>query len=132
MQSPSLFDDVYDSDISLNYSEYERARLLEYCIRCEIDVKEAMETPELANALMQTIADMINSTGNIDSLFKSAPATKNEDLSAAAKLLSVHLFPADESDNYPQSVFLPRVKKPIIQRQRFRRIFKKCHCFGFQ
>lgn len=28
MQSPSLFDDVYDSDISLNYSEYERARLL--------------------------------------------------------------------------------------------------------
>ena len=82
MQSPSLFDDVYDSDISLNYSEYERARLLEYCIRCEIDVKEAMETPELANALMQTIADMINSTGNIDSLFKSAPATKNEDLSS--------------------------------------------------
>ena len=26
MQSPSLFDDVYDSDIGLNYSEYERAR----------------------------------------------------------------------------------------------------------
>lgn len=89
MQSPSLFDDVYDSDISLNYSEYERARLLEYCIRCEIDVKEAMETPELANALMQTIADMINSTGNIDSLFKSAPATKNEDLSNQCFLLEL-------------------------------------------
>ena len=89
MQSPSLFDDVYDSDISLNYSEYERARLLEYCIRCEIDVKETMETPELANALMQTIADMINSTGNIDSLFKSAPATKNEDLSNQCFLLEL-------------------------------------------
>lgn len=89
MQSPSLFDDVYDSDISLNYLEYERARLLEYCIRCEIDVKETMETPELANVLMQTIADMINSTGNIDSLFKSTPATKNEDLSNQCFLLEL-------------------------------------------
>lgn len=89
MQSPSLFDDVYDSDISLNYLEYERARLLEYCIRCEIDVKETMETPELANVLMQTIVDMINYTGNIDSLFKSTPATKNEDLSNQCFLLEL-------------------------------------------
>lgn len=89
MQSPSLFDDVYDSDIGLNYSEYERARLLEYCIRCGIDVKKTMETPELANALMQTIADMINSTGNIDSLFKSTPATKSEDLSNQCFLLEL-------------------------------------------
>ena len=89
MQSPSLFDDVYDSDIGLNYLEYERARLLEYCIRCEIDVNKTMETPELANALMQTIADMINSTGNIDSLFKGVPATENEDLSNRCFLLEL-------------------------------------------
>ncbi len=89
MQSPSLFDDVYDSDIGLNYLEYEKARLLEYCIRCEIDVKETMETPELANALMQTIADMINSTGNIDFLFKNTTVTKNEDLSNQCFLLEL-------------------------------------------
>lgn len=89
MQSPSLFDDVYDSDIGLNYLEYERARLFEYCIRCEIDVKETMETPDLANALMQTIVDMINSTGNIASLFKKIPATKNEDLSNQCFLLEL-------------------------------------------
>lgn len=89
MQSPSLFDDVYDSDIGLDYLEYERARLLEYCIRCKIDVKETMKASELADALMQTIADMINSTGNIDCLFKSPPATKNEDLSNQCFLLDL-------------------------------------------
>ena len=89
MQSPGLFDDVYDSDIGLNYSEYERTRLLEYCMRCEIDVKETMETPEVANALMQTIADMINSTENIDFLFKRTPATKSEDLSNQCFLLEL-------------------------------------------
>ena len=44
MQSPTLFDDIYDSDINLDYSEYEKARLLEYCRRCEIAVTEKMET----------------------------------------------------------------------------------------
>lgn len=91
MQSPSLFDDVYDSDIGLNYLEYERARLFEYCIRCKIDVNETMETPDLANALMQTIADMINSTGNIDFLFKNTLVTKNEDLSNQCFLLELKI-----------------------------------------
>lgn len=36
MQSPSNFDDVYDSDISLDYLQYEKLRLMEYCLRCEI------------------------------------------------------------------------------------------------
>lgn len=89
MQSPSLFDDVYDSDIGLNYLEYERTRLFEYCIRCEIDVKETMETPELADILMQAIAHMLSSTDNINSLFKSIPATENEDLSNQCFLLEI-------------------------------------------
>lgn len=89
MQSPTLFDDVYDSDINLDYSEYERARLLEYCSRCEIDVTEKMETQELGNRLINEIWELFQSKGNFDSLFKRAPATESENLSNQCFLLKL-------------------------------------------
>ena len=57
MQSPSLFDDVYYSDISLDYNDYEKIRLLEYCKRCELNVCDSMTTQELGNALLQYIGN---------------------------------------------------------------------------
>ena len=89
MQSPTLFDDVYDSDINLDYSEYERARLLEYCSHCEIDVTEKMETQELGNRLINEIWELFQSKGNFDSLFKRAPATESENLSNQCFLLKL-------------------------------------------
>lgn len=81
MQSPSLFDDVYDSDISLNYDDYEKIRLLEYCKRCDLNVCDSMTTQELGNALLQAIGESFNSTGNFDSIFKRKPISKTEELS---------------------------------------------------
>lgn len=89
MQSPSLFDDVYDSDISLNYPEYERARLFEYCVRCGIDIEETTATQELGDTLIQIIWDVLKSTGNLDSLFKKSPETTNEALSNQCFLLTL-------------------------------------------
>lgn len=87
MQSPTLFDDIYDSDINLDYSEYEKARLLEYCRRCEIAVTEKMETQELGNRLINEILKLFQSKRNFDSLFKRAPATESENLSDQCFLL---------------------------------------------
>lgn len=81
MQSPSLFDDVYDSDISLNYDEYEKIRLLEYCERCELNVCESMSTQEIRNALLKVIDKSVNSSGNFEFLFKRKPISKIEELS---------------------------------------------------
>ena len=81
MQSPSLFDDVYDSDISLNYDEYEKIHLLEYCNRCELNVCESMSTQELGDALLRAIVESFNAQGNFDSIFKRKPVSKIEKLS---------------------------------------------------
>ena len=40
MQSPNNFDDIYDSDIFVDYTVYEKLRLIEYCKRCKSNVDE--------------------------------------------------------------------------------------------
>jgi len=91
MQSPSLFDDVYDSDISLNYNEYEKIRLLEYCQRCELNVCESMTTQELGNALLQVIWESFNSNRNFNSIFKREPISEIEKLSNENFLLKLEI-----------------------------------------
>lgn len=91
MQSPGLFDDVYDSDISLNPGEYEKFRLLEYCERCELHVSEAMTTEELGNALLQAIREAFNAAGNFDSVFKRKPASEIEELSSELFLKNLQI-----------------------------------------
>lgn len=81
MQSPSLFDDVYDSDISLDYEEYEKYRLFEYCCRCQLNVKKDMTTIALGNALINAIVETYKSNGNLNSLFKRNPKHQIEELS---------------------------------------------------
>lgn len=81
MQSPSLFDDVYDSDISLNYDEYEKIRLLEYCERCELNVNESMSTQEIGNILLHAIYESFKITGKFNSVFKRKPISEIEKLS---------------------------------------------------
>lgn len=88
MQSPSLFDDVYDSDISLDYNDYEKIRLLEYCRRCDLNVCESMTTQELGNILLQTIANSFNLTGDFSAIFKQKPISELEELSNAYFLLN--------------------------------------------
>ena len=81
MQSPSNFDDVYDSDISLDYLQYEKLRLMEYCLRCEICVNTTDTTQELKNKLLGVMVDSLQSKGNISYAFVKKPDSELEKLS---------------------------------------------------
>jgi hypothetical protein len=81
MQSPSEFDDVYDSDISMDFFEYERLRLIEYCCRCEIETREEDSTQEIGDRLLQTLVLSFNSTGSFNSAFMKKPDSEIEQLS---------------------------------------------------
>lgn len=81
MQAPSEFDDPYDSDISLEYSVYEKIRLLEYCKRCQLNVDESLSTQELGDLLIGTLFKCFQETDGFDTVFTKYPKTKSEELS---------------------------------------------------
>lgn len=49
MQTPTEFDDVYDSEISVDYLEYEKLRLIEYCRRCNLSTEGLKTVDEIGN-----------------------------------------------------------------------------------
>ena len=69
LQSPTEFDDVYDSDISISYNEYERLRLIEYCHRCGIETIEQIDTQELGNLLVQKLYEYYMSKKSLEDAF---------------------------------------------------------------
>ena len=62
MQAPASFDDVYDSDINLDWTEYEKLRLSEYCRRCEIETEDIWSVQEIGNRLIQALMAAFKST----------------------------------------------------------------------
>lgn len=81
MQAPSQFDDVYDSDINLDWMEYEKLRLSEYCRRCEIETEDSWSVQEIGNRLIQALMAAVKSTQNFSSAFTKIPTSKMEELS---------------------------------------------------
>lgn len=69
LQTPTQFDDVYDSDININYLEYEHLRLVQYCNKCGIDTDTKWSTSEINNVLIQTLWTYYNTNGNLDNVF---------------------------------------------------------------
>ena len=49
MQTPNNFDDVYDSDINIDFEKYQKLRLIEYCSRCGIEVDKTLSMQEIGN-----------------------------------------------------------------------------------
>lgn len=98
MQAPCEFDDVYDSDISIDYREYERLRLIEYCNRCQIEINESFTTREIGDALVKAIAEELNSTGNFRSVFTKKPDSEIEELSNEAFLLKLTIEMNNKAD----------------------------------
>ena len=89
MQSPSEFDDIYDSDISLNYKEYEKLRLTYYCNRCEVNIDHTMTTQEIGNSLVQYIWESYNSNRNFNFLIRKKFSSEKEKLSDEVFLLKL-------------------------------------------
>ncbi len=80
LQSPCNFDDVYDSEIYVDYSEYERLRLIQCCHRCEINVDECLTTNEIGNIFLKTVYDSFCTHTSYDYIFTKPVDTELEDL----------------------------------------------------
>lgn len=91
LQSPTEFDDVYDSDININYSEYVILRLREYCKRCKIEINDDASAEELGSSLAQHCYIVYSDRGSFDSVFKRRPTSELEKLSNQAFCLRLQL-----------------------------------------
>lgn len=80
LQSPTAYDDVYDSDINIDYPEYEHLRLIEYCRRCGIEVKMEQSTQEIGDILVKTLWEYYTTNGNLDNVFTKTPDSEIEQL----------------------------------------------------
>ena len=80
MQSPIEFDDVYDSEISIDFSEYERYRLLEYCRRCNVEIKEDEKTQEIGDAIVKALWNYYLKNGSLDGVFVEPPTSMIQEL----------------------------------------------------
>ncbi len=81
LQSPLVFDDIYDSDINIDYLEYEHFRLIEYCRRCGMKFDSEQSTQQVGNAFVKHIWECCVKNGHFDHLFTKEPESKIEELS---------------------------------------------------
>ena len=81
MQTPTEFDDVYDSEISVDYLEYERLRLIEYCRRCNLSTEGVKTVDEIGNLFIRYLLDSFNEFGNVENIFRKEITSELEDLS---------------------------------------------------
>lgn len=98
MQSPSLFDDVYDSDININYYEYHKYRLIEYCRRCGMSVNEDKTTGEIGTALLKAILESVESNKDFNHIFTVPPRSETESLSNEIFIKKVMIGLAENQD----------------------------------
>lgn len=80
LQSPTAYDDVYDSDINIDYPEYEHLRLIEYCRRCGIEVNAEQPTQAIGDVLVKTLWEHYVANGNLDNAFIKTPDSEIEQL----------------------------------------------------
>lgn len=89
LQTPVAFDDVYDSDINIEWQEYEKLRLSEYCKRCKIFVEEKDTTENLGNKLLSKLSETYSVSGNFENVFVAQPKNEIEKLANEQFILRV-------------------------------------------
>lgn len=91
MQAPCNFDDVYDSDINIDYMTYQKYRLLAYCKRCGSNMDESHTIEELGNEFIRLIMATYDKYHDLDHFFVKAPESDFEKLSNENFRLSLNL-----------------------------------------
>lgn len=102
LQTPTLFDDVYDSDITLDYQEYELLRTMEYCKRCGVEVNDKWTNQESGNALVKALWPYYLQN-NLERAFTVAPENELEELSNQRFCLSI-LIECKSVENFGEAV----------------------------
>lgn len=69
LQTPSAYNDVYDSDVNIDFPEYERFCLIEYCRRCGIETNAELTTLQIGNIFVKVLWDYYTANGNLDKVF---------------------------------------------------------------
>ncbi len=98
LQSPNEFDDVYDSDIHIEFSEYEIARLREYCNRCQIETGDASTPQDLGNLLIPRLIDAYRDNYSFEGAFRKESDSELEKLSNKNFCLQLQAEIIKESD----------------------------------
>lgn len=80
LQTPTEFDDVYDSEISIDYQEYEHIRLIEYCNRCGINVDKKLNSQEIGNILAKKLWEYFIKNKTLNGIFIKEPSNEIEKL----------------------------------------------------
>lgn len=81
LQTPTEFDDVYDSDIHIDYLKYEHFRLIEYCRRCGLDIDANQSTQDIGDVLVKALQEHYIANGNLETVFTKKPDSEFEELS---------------------------------------------------
>lgn len=89
LQTPNNFDDVYDSDIHMDYTEYERYRLIEYCKRSNIQIDENLSTQKIGNLFVQSLLKKYLETKDFSNIFTKNNLTEIEKLSNKLFILKI-------------------------------------------
>lgn len=101
MQTPTEFDDVYDSEISVDYLEYEKLRLIEYCRRCNLSTEGLKTVDEIGNLFIKHLLDSFNEYGNFENICTFiVPATVREEYERHYQKSR-----SRTGDKYPLSIF---------------------------
>lgn len=98
MQSPSLFDDVYDSEINIDYYEYHRYRLMEYSRRCGLSVGEEKTTEEIGTEFINAILASVEHNKDFNHIFTVAPTSEMELMSNEIFIKSIMIGLSENQD----------------------------------
>lgn len=81
MQTPNNFDDVYDSDINIDFEKYQKLRLIEYCSRCGIEVDKTLSMQEIGNIFLNVIYTSFKNFNDSRNVFIQKPDSEIKQLS---------------------------------------------------
>lgn len=81
MQTPNNFDDVYDSDINIDFEKYQKLRLIEYCNRCGIEVDKTLSMQEIGNIFLNVIYTSFKNFNDSRNAFIQKPDSEIKQLS---------------------------------------------------
>lgn len=70
LQTPTAFDDIYDSEININFNDYEKERLIILCNKCNLKIENKIDSAELGNAFIKFIKENINNIKDYNFLSK--------------------------------------------------------------
>ena len=106
LQSPGLFDDVYDSNINIDWLVFARVRLHEYLLRCCIsELSEDSPLENLSRRLAEAFCNEWNDKNSLENVFSYS--TENETAILSNRLFTMtteNAVLSGKSDNWEEAI----------------------------